>query len=90
VTLPVGLFNESFMKHLSVVTAILGAILVTTLMAGCTSTKKISREIGHTSRDVSREVGHATRDTAREIGHATRDAAKAVDKKIDEAITRDL
>jgi outer membrane murein-binding lipoprotein Lpp len=78
------------MKHLRVVAAIFAAVLVMTLVSGCTSTKKITREIGHTSRDVSREVGHATRDTARDIGHATRDAAKAVDKKIDEAITSDL
>lgn len=72
------------MKHAIVL------VLAAALAAGCTSTKKISREIGHTSRDVSREIGHAARDTARDIGHATRDAARTVDKKIDQAITSDL
>lgn len=74
----------------AVALVLLVTTLATTLLAGCTSTKKISREIGHTSRDVTREIGHATRDTARDIGHATRDAAKAVDRKIDQAITSDL
>lgn len=69
---------------------LLATTLAATLLSGCTSTKKISREIGHTSRDVTRDIGHATRDTARDIGHATRDAAKTIDRKIDQAITSDL
>lgn len=74
------------MKSLVVVILLMATIVA----SGCTSSKKISREIGHTSRDVTREIGHAARDTARDIGHATRDAAKTVDQKIDAAITSDL
>ncbi len=70
-------------------------LLITTILlagplSGCTSTKKIGREIGHTTRDVSREIGHTTRDVARDIGQATREAAQSIDKAVDDALTSDL
>ncbi|WP_439134769.1 hypothetical protein [Pseudomaricurvus sp.] len=65
------------MKRTLVISAM---ILMSALVAGgCTSAKKIGKEIGHTTRDVTRD-----------IGHATRDAAKEVDQAVDEAITDDL
>lgn len=63
-------------RTLTITVMILATVVVT---AGCTSAKKIGREIGHTTRDVTRDIGHATRDAAQEI-----------DKAVDEAITDDL
>ena len=71
-------------------TALLGVIMIYSLLGACAEFKQAGRTIGHTSRDVAREIGHGTRDAAKVIGKGTkRVVAEATAPTEDEEPTDD-